>query len=416
MKKFFILLITGILSAGTPPINLFNPYDTLMLPAHWPNSRFQFLVGYEGSFKAHAFQDDFEETGSTSFCKKRNNILQVYQDKQDALAAFKGFPATSKYGQFAQQFNINDDNGGYGLYIPCGDLHVNANLMFTAAYHFTNQASLYAFLPVYDIALKNVRWKESPNIPFFENFLAGDLITQIEQIACLNLRGWHRTGIGDFTLLGRWFGDFIQARPLLRNVRLEARGGFIFPTGKKPDEDKLFAFPFGNGAGLGILFAAHLELWMGRYCTIGIDTEFMNLFGSTRARRIKIDPAQTDFLLLAKVPAFCAPGFTQHYTLYAEAARVWLGLSARIAYQYTLQNESKLYLCSNLYNPRVANSAEALQDWTNHSLVFQITYDGYHGQKDAKFKPYGSLFAKWGFNGRRAVLCDTIGIQFGVSY
>lgn len=414
--KALIIMFCGVVYAGTPPINLFDPYDILMLPIHWPDSRFQFVVGYEGSFKANAYQDDFDETGAAPFCKKRHNILQLWQDKQDAIAAFKGFLPESKLGQFAQQLNINDDNGGYGHYIPCGDLQVHANAMFTAAYHFTNNASLYAFLPYFDVALKNVRWRECPDIPFYENFIAGNLIQKIEELACINLGSWHRKGVGDFTLLGTWFKDYIQSRLLLRNVRVGLRGGLLFPTGKPQDEDRLFAFPFGYDSGFGILFAGHLELWIGNYCTLGIDTQFLNLFGNTRARRIKINEAQTDLLLLAKIPTFLSPGFIQHYTLYLEASRFLGGLSARIAYQYTKQNESKIYLCSNLYSPRIANSAESLQDWTNHSVVFQLLYDGYHGQENARIKPYGSLFAKWGFNGRRAVLCDTVGFQIGFSY
>ena len=88
--------------------------------------------------------------------------------------------------------------------------------------------------------------------------------------------------------------DFPQCRALLNNVRVITRLGLVCPTGKREDEDRLLAFPFGNDGAWGLQFAGGIDLTFGYTLRGGIDVEFIYLFGNTRCRRIKTAPDQTD--------------------------------------------------------------------------------------------------------------------------
>ena len=61
-------------------------------------------------------------------------------------------------------------------------------------------------------------------------------------IGGLDISSWSKTGIGDLSLMVEWLRDFPQPKPLLKNVRLNLRGGISIPTGVKKDEDKFNLF------------------------------------------------------------------------------------------------------------------------------------------------------------------------------
>ena len=286
--------------------------------------------------------------------------------------------------------------------------------MFSLWYNFSHiNLRLAAHLPYIDARLKNVLWKDIAPEP--EGFTAQDYVNALEQLGHIDLGGWHRRGIGDLATLFYWFGDNPQAKRYLKNVRLALRGGLTFPTGKKSDQNKLFAFPFGYGAGLGIIGAGTIELWFGHSIRGGIDAELLQLFGSSQRRRIKTDFGQTDLLFLTSASTYREFGFTQHYTLFTEAAHFWRGLSAKLAYQYTKQQESKLFVCSDHFNLLAVNSAENLDEFTTHHIIFNISYDFYKGE-EKRFKPYLQFFYKHGFNGKRAMLLDTFTASLSVSF
>src|SRR6202048_4056160 len=100
------------------PINIFRPYDINLMPERWPGKCFQVTGFYEHGFNFRGFAPDEDEI-SRDFTRKLN-ILQLYQDNQDALAMLRGFPAGSEIALFAQQFNRDDNNGIRGHLVPRG--------------------------------------------------------------------------------------------------------------------------------------------------------------------------------------------------------------------------------------------------------------------------------------------------------
>lgn len=404
IRRMLFLIVTSIAvcSASLPHLNLFNPYDILLIPYEYGRWA-QLNVATENVVKAHGFRDENDELCSDIH---KGNILQLWQKEQNGLAALNTLDSA-----FTQQF-LEDDTGSHGHFIPCADLDLHT-LLFSLRYYICPTITIGAYIPFIDMRLKNVRWLERNDHSSFDDFLETDIISTIEQEDGINLGSWRRRGVGDLAILGTGFIDFPQAKIALRNVRLGLRGGLTFPTGKKADVDKLIAFPFGEDAGLGVLGAATIELWFSPHVRGGIDAEFLHLFGSQRCRRIQTDPAQTDLLFLTKISTFKEPGFMQHYTLYLKAGHFWRGLSGQIAYQFIKQGEARLFLCSDLFDPLVANNAENVQEWTTHHLFFSLNYDFY---RECAISPSLMVFYKQALNGKRSIVADTVGAQISIKF
>lgn len=419
-----VLLILTVLIVGQAcdaffPINYFRPYNINLMPEHSPNKCFQITGVYEGGFNFHGFAADDEEE-SVSFTRKVN-ILQVYQDTQDALAAFKGFAPSSPLALFGQQFNRDDDDGIRGHLVPTADLELKANLIFSARYYFPQDIILAVHVPFLVMELHNVQWRDLTGTVRAEDRRVRELLTDqfvstIRRLANLDLTGWQRSGFGDVVVMGQWLRDFPQPKPLLKNVRLNGRLGLTLPTGVKRDEDRLFAIPFGNDGSVGIVFGAGIDLRFGSMLKAGGDIELLHLFGSTRDRRIKIDPGQTDLLFLAKDRVFKEFGWTQQFNLYVQAWRFYRGFSFKVDYEYTKHFEDKVWLSNAAFDPIIANSAQSLQESTMHGVILNLAYDFSQDLCDPVVGPYISFFGKVGFNGKRAIIGNTFGVALSLSF
>ena len=88
-NKLLTILLVCIspLFAGAPPLNLFNPYDVLLIPRLWPYTNWQINIADEVATHARSFQADDDDLCDS--WRKRKDILQLWQDEQDALAAVK---------------------------------------------------------------------------------------------------------------------------------------------------------------------------------------------------------------------------------------------------------------------------------------------------------------------------------------
>lgn len=407
------LSFTQLLYCPAIPTNFFNAQDILVVsPGIDIGFKARLNVGFESSFEFDAFQADDDD--QCPDWRKRCNVLQLWQDEQNALAAVKGNDAGTNLGQFAQLFNMDDDNGTHGHFIPCGKLQLNS---FLASFQWCLRpnCNIGLYVPVYWGSLKNVTWREKNNHVTYEDNLVPHMITALEKLGGMNLYGWQRSGFGDIVGLFSWLQDFPQNKIILRNVRTGLRGGLNFPTGKPEGEDQLLAIPFGWDGGAGFIMAGYLELTLDWRIRLALDVELMHLFGNTRCRRIKTDIAQTDLLFLTKATTYKEPGFTQHFTLFGEYVPSFMdGLSLRASYQFTKHMEDKLFLNTNQYDPVIVNSAESLQEWTTHSAVFQILYE--HFRPGATIQPSASFFVKYGFNGKRALLANTVGFTCGIEF
>ena len=343
-------------------------------------------------------------------------MLNIFQDRQNVLGALKGLDSDTFSGQLAQQFNLNDEAGLQGVFKPSGCLEIPLNLLLSYRYYFDHGLRLEFHLPIIHAELKNVEWCPLFDQVTQEEELAADLIKPIGTVGGLCLNGWKRTGIGDFVVQAAWMRDFPQCRTLLQNVRTQARFGVIFPTGKREDEDLVLAFPFGNDGAWALQFGGGIDLNFGYTMRGGIDVEFIYQFGNTRCRRVKSAQDQTDLLFLTKVPVYREFGLGQQYNIYLESCNLWCNTSLKLNYQLLKRNDDRIDVANDRIDSRIANNAESLFDWTAHSLIFMVRHDLWRDYECTSLFPTISAFVKWGFNGKRALLANTAGIEISVAF
>ena len=233
----------------------------------------------------------------------------------------------------------------------------------------------------------------------------------------LDLTGWKRAGVGDLALLAEWWKDFPQGKEYLRNVNVEGRFGFTFPTGLQKNENQILSVPFGNDGSAGTLIGGGVNLMWSECVRAGIDVQFLILFGNTRTRRIKVDTTQTDFLLLAQAKVHKEYGIVQRFNLYAETYKLWYGLSLGAVYQYWKEGDDKLTLATNQYSNEIANSAVSLEEWTMHQIIFTAKYDFQDVVADASWlRPHILAFYKLPINGSRALMASMVGVSVTLNF
>lgn len=379
-----LLIFSQLQLIGLPPINLFKPSDRFLLPDITPDTKFQFVIGSEHVTQVKGFQDRdnvFAITKDETHKSLKTNILEIYQERQKIHDKYK--------------------------YIPNATLKIPASLLMSARLGLGNNVNLGFYLPYYRMELSNPYWGGTEN--------GKEALNRFSKSNHLDIHGWKRQGIGDLVIEAQWIRNFPQNKPLLTNSRPQFRLGVSIPTGKKQEEDKILGIPFGNDGSWGVQFGGGLDVTFRYLIRGGLDVEFLYLFGNFRERRIKTKNFETDLLFPKKVHAYKEFGLCQQYNLYLETA-VFYACSLKLNYQYLKQNESKLFLHNDRYNPRIVNNAESLQDWTAHSLIFGANFDYARINPCAPVLPAFLGWFKWGFNGKRALLVNSIGATFTVSF
>ena len=423
MKVRLLCLLTLVMACqAVPRINLFRPSDRPLIPEPgvpcWTNT---LSIGYEGAFNIRAFrgnEDELLEIDPTYCvdCDKKACVLKIFQENQNALASLKGFESDSMEGQLSNQFNINDEAGNLGRYSACGDLSVPLNLLLSYRMYFNHGLRLEFHLPVVHAELKDVCWKHMDDLSLPEEYLDADLLGAVQEVSGLHLGDWKRTGVGDLVVQGVWMRSFLQNRPYLNDVAVQGRFGLVFPTGKQQDDDKIFAFPFGNDGAWALQFAGGIDLTFCNNFRTGIDAEFLYAFGNTRCRRIKTDAHQTDLFFNKKVPVYREFGLGQQFNVYIESFDFLGCASFKLNYQFLKRNDDRIDIADDRINPEIANNALSLFDWTAHSLIFMARYEPWKHYDTSPMYPSLLAWIKYGFNGKRALLANTVGLQLNVAF
>ncbi len=408
-KQLLFFFICATISINA--MNLLQPYDTLIRPPFTGDYPWQMSVYGEYGFNTIALDS----------CGECANVLRIWQGEQNALKMLEGFNDSSQIGQKRVQVDANDD-GTRGHFLVSGDLDLDYSFAVAMRYAFLPRWSIGLYLPFFQMKLKNVCWEDlTKNITNkdarVKEFLTDDFFTNVCELGGLDLTGWKRTGVGDLVAMLEWYEHFPQRKPMLKDVKVNWRFGFNIPSGKRKDEDKLFALPFGYDGGLGLIFGLGLDLTFGRYLKAGVDVQLTHVFGDTRNRRIKTQKDQTELLLLEKTSAYKDFGLIQRFNLYFELYKVWKGFSLKTGYQFLKRGDDTLSLLSQDYSTEIANTALSLEEITMHHFIMDASYDfGEHIGDNARVSPYLGLFVRIPFNGKRVALNRTIGAVFALNF
>lgn len=412
-KKHLLIIITILATYNATQeakffaLNVFRPWDVNLRPEKWKGNPFQIQSYGEFGINAQGYNPEGHKV----------NVMQIWTPTQDALAMLYGFPANSPETEYLNTFlpGIIDD-GVRGNFDVTGKFHMNANVGFAARYHFRHNVTFGLYLPVYAMKLNNVIFTDltgdtnAQDLTVRENLT--DKFTQVlaQFDPSLSLSGWNRVGVGDLAATAEFLRYYPQQKPYLKNVGIYLRTGLTFPTGKRTNINEIMSIPFGYDGSWSLFGDAGIMVNWFDFIKAGINFEFIYLFGHTSEQRIKTDPLQTDFLYLAKAKAHTEYGFTQFYNLFIEAHRFYRGLSLGCTYQYWKHGDDKLALATNQYSNAIANTAENLQEWKFHQVIFNARYDCDTDLDEcAPIKPQFHLFYKLPVAGKRALLVSTIG-------
>lgn len=412
-QKIFLIILFTLCVSNIKSMNLLHrPYDTLIIPEVYLDRCFEIAFWAESGVRPARGYNENDNLVSP---------FAVWQCNQDALSMLNGFPANSLQTQLRTALNAFDD-GVRGHVCFNGKLNLDFGGAIGARWYFSPNAWLTALLPFYKVRLSDVSFVDlTQNITAADMRVRQQLIQNLQNIVNqlgnnLSLEGWKREGLGDLNLLCEFLFDFPQERPLLKLVEINGRCGFTFPTGKRADEDKLLAFPFGYDGAVGLVYAGGLQVMLGDRFKAGFDVQLLHLFGNTRQRRIKTDLDQTDLLLLAKADAYKDYGLTQRFNLFVQGYHVFKGLSLLVGYQFLKHGDDHLALNGCEFSSGIANSAASLEEWIVHSAEFNLHYDFSYHCPDAWIAPQASLFARLPFGGKRAITFTTVGLLVAIDF
>jgi hypothetical protein len=407
----FLFLLFAFSSPSFGMNLLLRPYDTLVRPEFYSQKTFE-VTGWAETGIGHAigFNDESQV-----------NVLKIWNCAQDALAMLNGFPADSEIGQLRIALDAADD-GVRGHFAVNGDLDLRYGAAFGARWQFYPRLWLVGYLPFYALRLHNVSWRDLTHDTTaadmrVKEMLTNDIFARVNELGDgLDLTGWSRAGLGDLNMFIEWLSHHPQNRPLLKDVALNGRVGFTFPTGVKVNADDIFSIPFGADGALGMLFGGGLWVTLSDCFQAGLDVQLWHLFGNTRCRRIKTSIDQSELLLLAKTSVYKDFGLMQRFNLFAQAYHFAGGLSALVGYQFLKKGEDSLALDTCEFSSRIANSAASLEEWTAHSFIVNLHYDFNVHRDECAIWPQLSLFARLPFNGKRAALFKTVGAYFSIDF
>jgi hypothetical protein len=358
-------------------------------------------VGVYGAFHNVGHNSDGEHV----------DILQIWQPNQNSLTMLRGFPSDSPTGMLASLLNSANDDGVRGHILPSAKL-TGERINFLVKHKLPFNLFFNLLIPIFNLKLSHVSLTDlTQNITFSDQLVKANLTNNLPQIV-YNLgqqldinHGWHKGGLGDIEIALAWSKNFKQPKPVLKNVMLGVYAGLSLPTGVRQDEDDLMPIPFGNDGSLALIFGGNIQLQWWNHLRGGITADFMEIFSNHRSRRIKTDNDQTDLFLLAKTDSIKDWGFTQQYGLYLETFNFYKAFALRAAYSYIKHNQDELNIFNQSYTSQIANTATSLEEWTQHSMVFSLFYDGE--------KNFGHLLYQRPFNGTRTIQSQIFGGELG---
>ncbi|NBV40767.1 hypothetical protein EBR77_02895 [bacterium] len=415
IKKNFIIYSTLALIAHSTqaiaPYGFLQPYNFVIQP-DIQDKTVQIIGLFEQAFNTRSYDVDGNLV----------NPLQMYESKQDALALFQGFDTDSQFAQLLNSFAMGPGSSlsaDAGLYSVTGDVKARAEAI-GLSWKISHGFSVRAYLPLYQIELKNVDWIYSGGVDdiFSDAVMQQELLSSFAQDAKnlfdLSIDGWKVSGVGDLALMVQWQANFPQYRKALNNVQPRIRFGIEIPTGKKVNENVIAMPAFGNDGALAFPFGAELNLQAFRHLEFKVNAQFWYILGNTKNRRIKSFENQTTLLLPSVVSAYKEHGFVQNFNLGLKI-NLTHGLFARALYDYERKSEDIIFVSKNGALSSIVATQKSLDETTHHYAMLSVGFDGAMYER-LTTKPQIHFFVRIPFNGSAATCASTVGAQLSLEF
>lgn len=416
---FFLSYLYTISIYSIQHVNFFEPYEFLLdinrLFIENNSCSWQFGIRGEFGFDFRGYPIDTRDSLLQNYnCKtisaQPTQYLNIFESD---FAPFLGTQIDTNDGQFVQQFNPYSAATAAQLLLFKGEMSLQS-ITGLLEFWITKQIKIGYYCPVYNLNLKSLIHEGNNKENFFENYICSD-IYQIYQQNASPPMPYQLYGLGDSQLLISWQNYFYENRDFISGLFASLRAGLYLPTGMKKDNylNTFLKIPLGYDTSWGIPFGGGIEIDIGCYGGIGISADCITFFPKLMERVIKTDMRQTDMLILNKSQSLLKPGFRESFSIYCVGHDTERTFLTTLAYQYNKQNESDIILCQTDFSNLIAQTADILENWTNHNLIL-IVEGEYSLNKNITLGYEG--FFKLGFSGSRSIVCNTTGIQIYTQY
>ncbi len=439
-KKVFLSVVTITCTQmyASAPLGMFAPYDINIRLKKPGENNWQFNVLGEKSYKVQGYATNSSAYALPGLGLTANedvtlqvNALQIYEPLQNIVSMYQGFDSsgsmvqtiTTPFTQLLDSIAGGPGGGvsslGAGLYRPTGNLSCG-QIAFGLTYSFGQGFYVSTYLPVCFAQLSNVCWNYAgSNLLFSEEKIQTELIDLFSQDAQtyfdLHVGNWKQQGLGDLAFIAEWQRDFPQRRLVLRNVQANVRLGITIPTAKAANQHLIMPVPFGADGAVSIPFGGGLGLSLGNIAELGFSGQFWYFCSNEKLRRVKTFPTQTSLLFPIVTNTFKEFAILQNFNLYAQLFTYSKRLSAKVLYQHWRRQKETLQTFSNEFNFEVVNSAQPIDEVTQHQIAMFGIYSPNRGDFE-RIIPQLEIFWKGAFGGTRAAIASTFGAQFSLIF
>jgi hypothetical protein len=309
---------------------------------------------------------------------------------------------------------------------------IEANLSF--AQNLSKGLFLFFHLPVRRLQISDIAFIDlSPDDTIFPNKntpVWQEVFQNIYPLLAnyqLNACPTTSTGVGDLSSWIGWTHNY-QETTILDFIDVTCMTGFLAPTGKKRNENKLFSLPTGYNGHWGFPLCLMASLGFYEWVTIGGYVNSLFFLNKERSMRIKTDCAQNGIIKLACSGVSDHRGPLINTGCYFKADHVGHGVSVTAAYSFASQQKSRLTPCNPLLRPLIlslskdegqaallsdiVNSDSTLAGWNMHTFNFSAEYD--FAREDSAVGNRIGLFYNLQVAGKRVFDTNVVGGSYGI--
>src|SRR5438445_7857085 len=183
------------------------------------------------------------------------------------------------------------------------------------------------------------------------------------------------TGVGDLTSWIGWTHNY-QETNTIDYIDYTFMAGFLAPTGRQRDENKLFSLPTGYNGHWGFPLCAMMSVGWYEWVTIGGYLNSLFFINKNQTMRLTTDCIQSGIIKLACGDVSVHRGPLVNTGIYFKADHVGHGFSVTTAYSFASQQKDQLTPKNPAFFDRATiNTDSMIAKWNMHTFNFALEYD-----------------------------------------
>ncbi|HLC06945.1 MAG TPA: hypothetical protein VJJ26_02035 [Candidatus Babeliales bacterium] len=346
----------------------------------------------------------FDIYGTQSF--QDLNVNTLFQDPNN------------QYNQLLAQLNMLPVRTNFATLSIDGHFKIiESNL--SCAQNLSKGLFLFFHLPVRRLQIKDITFTDlSPDddiVPNKNTPVWQQVLQELRPLLAnygINVYPTTSAGVGDLTSWLGWTHNY-QETNTLDFIDFTLMAGFLAPTGKQRNENKLFSLPTGYNGHWGFPLCTTASIGFYEWVTIGGYLNTLFFINKSRAMRIKTDCEQSGIIKLACARVSDHRGPLINTGFYCKADHVGHGVSATAAYSFASQQKSHLTPSNPvLFDRNTMNSDPMLAGWNMHTLNFLLEYD--FAKEDSTVGNRIGLFYNLQVAGARVFNTNVVGGTYGI--